>query len=205
MNPSATVGHSSVEVRGSVSVIERDCFYDCASLVQVELPDSIVSIGESAFRNCVALQQISLPPNLTSIGIYAFLDCRDLRQATFHSLAVDLGGATFHNTHEDFVILYPEASESFTTPLWRGYPAMPFSSPPPPAAISSITLADGGIRLTVPALAGHTIGVEISTDLQTWFDLGDFSGEGEELVFIDTDPLRTQLPRAYYRAFSRGS
>ena len=55
-----------------VTSIGDSAFYDCRSLLSVEIADSVTSIGEQAFRYCSALTSIEIPDSVTSIGDSAF-------------------------------------------------------------------------------------------------------------------------------------
>jgi hypothetical protein len=66
---------SSVEYNGNdynVSSIGKRAFYDCSSLLMVELPQSIKSIGDCAFYKCTLLKSIVIPNSVTNIGELAF-------------------------------------------------------------------------------------------------------------------------------------
>ena len=62
-----------------VTEIGNGAFYNCRSLVDIELPHSLVRIGRQAFRNCTALPAISLPAGVQQIGEYAFCSCSSLK------------------------------------------------------------------------------------------------------------------------------
>ena len=57
---------------------------------------------------------------------------------------------------------------------------------------------DGQVRLTLRALAGQTLVVQASTDLQAWDDLGTVQILGESAEFVDVDATTHQY--RYYRA-----
>lgn len=59
--------------------IRSHCFYDCANLRIVKLPDSLVCICACAFSGCLNLEYINLPPSLKRIKEFAFLECVSLR------------------------------------------------------------------------------------------------------------------------------
>ncbi len=59
-------------------------FYNCSSLVSVEIPTTVTSIGNGAFYNCANIENISLPATTTIIGANAFSNCSSLA-----SIAVD--------------------------------------------------------------------------------------------------------------------
>lgn len=63
-----------------VTSIRYCAFRNCASLVQVVLPDSITAIGSNAFQGCSSLAQLDLPDSLTALGTHAFYACANLTQ-----------------------------------------------------------------------------------------------------------------------------
>ena len=57
------------EKREGVASIGYECFYECSSLTNIELPSTLMSIGEKAFSN-TNISTITIPEGVTSIGIY---------------------------------------------------------------------------------------------------------------------------------------
>ena len=71
------------------------CFYDCAALTSVTIPDSVTSIGEGAFYGCSNLTSIIIPNSVTSIGFGAFENCSSLE-----SITLPFVGATKDGTED---------------------------------------------------------------------------------------------------------
>ncbi len=57
------------------NTIKWQLFYECVSLVQIEIPSSVQTIGEYVFYGCDALTEITLSKGLVEIGEGAFDDC----------------------------------------------------------------------------------------------------------------------------------
>ena len=67
------------EVEGrKVTVISKDAFKGCQTVVNVTIEDGIETIGESAFASCPSLVQVSIPNSVTVIDDLAFSDCSKL-------------------------------------------------------------------------------------------------------------------------------
>ena len=65
-------GVSTVEFSGIVSVVPKQCFYQCDSLYSVVLTSEIKSIEDYAFANCPNLEYIEIPESVNSIAATAF-------------------------------------------------------------------------------------------------------------------------------------
>ena len=61
-----------------VVAIGEDAFYDCDTLLQVQIPEGITLIDTGAFYDCTNLQTVTLPGTLTELGDYAFFYCEAL-------------------------------------------------------------------------------------------------------------------------------
>ena len=108
----------------SVTLIRDYAFYNCRSLVSINIPNGVTSIGEKAFMDCVQLQTVSIsqnsnlknigekafdgcssltsiniPDGVTSIGDYAFSGCSLLQTASISksSQLVSIGNSAFRN------------------------------------------------------------------------------------------------------------
>ena len=59
-------------MNNSIKVINKDTFYGCTNLSNIEIPDSVITIGESAFRDCPSLTDVFLPSSIEQINDCAF-------------------------------------------------------------------------------------------------------------------------------------
>ena len=62
----------SLIISSGLEIIEKDAFYNCYGIRNVELPSTLTTIGEYAFAYCGGIQNIILPSSLTSISDFAF-------------------------------------------------------------------------------------------------------------------------------------
>ena len=58
-------------------------FYNCESLLSIEIPNGIRELKHASFRNCKALGFVSLPSSLEMIGKQAFEGCKSLSDLQF--------------------------------------------------------------------------------------------------------------------------
>ena len=61
-----------------LKVIEREAFYSCSSLQNIQLPDYVEEIGLDAF-NGTGLESFVAPPSLRVLRQSAFQDCKNLK------------------------------------------------------------------------------------------------------------------------------
>ncbi len=73
-----------------VTSIGYDAFYNCSSLISVQMSNSVISIGESAFQGCHNLTSVKMSDNLTSIGQFAFQECYNLASITIPRGVTDI-------------------------------------------------------------------------------------------------------------------
>ena len=67
-----------VVIPASVESIGDLAFYDCSSLVSIDMPDNIKHIGAGAFYGCSSLASIVIPASVTTIDFFAFYECASL-------------------------------------------------------------------------------------------------------------------------------
>lgn len=68
----------SISIPNSIKSIGYGTFYDCESLVLVELPQGLQEISNNAFSGCTSLKNINLPGSISYIGWDVFKDCSSL-------------------------------------------------------------------------------------------------------------------------------
>lgn len=71
---------SYVEIPENVTIIGRNAFSDCSSLVQVKIPKGVTVIESCAFQNCNNLSDIEIPVSITTIESLAFSGCENLKE-----------------------------------------------------------------------------------------------------------------------------
>ena len=68
----------SYDIVQGTNCICDNAFFNCRSLVSIQLPNSIKSIGSRAFFNCRSLSSVNFNYGLEWIGDEAFKDCKNL-------------------------------------------------------------------------------------------------------------------------------
>ncbi len=97
----------------TITTVGSRVFYDCDKLAIVSLTDTVTSIGEYAFYSCNQLKTINVPNELTNIQTYAFGYADSLS-------SIDLSNASSLTSIEDYAFFYAKLTtitlpESLTT------------------------------------------------------------------------------------------
>ena len=76
---------ASVVLPDGIKRIEKNAFYGCSALTEINMPDSLGYIGAGAFAYCAGLTEISIPDSVTKIENEAFYYCSGLEKAVVGS------------------------------------------------------------------------------------------------------------------------
>ena len=87
-----------------ITEIRPYAFYNCTSLVRVELPASVENIGSYAFAECSNLQEIIFNNPNTVIGSYAFHKCTSLTDIDLTNVSQVQDFAFFQSGLESIVL-----------------------------------------------------------------------------------------------------
>jgi len=101
----------SIEGKPITAIVDA-CFFDCADVKKVIIPEGIVSIGAQAFALCRGLTEMIVPDSVTEIGHHAFRDCKGLKKVILSKnlKVLPIGLFAFCYLHEPEIIL-PEGLE----------------------------------------------------------------------------------------------
>lgn len=69
-------------------------FWQCSSLISINVPDSVTSIGGDAFNNC-GISKINIPEGITEIEANTFRGCINLSSITIPESVTSIGSSAF--------------------------------------------------------------------------------------------------------------
>ncbi|MCP5532465.1 MAG: leucine-rich repeat protein [Akkermansiaceae bacterium] len=98
--------------------------FGSAKLSAVVLPSSLETVGSNAFSHCPHLENVSIPASVTYLGVNAFAYSDSLSAVMFEGDAPGTGNGPFDWTADGFTVFYHPAADGFTSPTWKGYPAV---------------------------------------------------------------------------------
>lgn len=109
----------TILVEEGVTGIGSYAFYECDSLVDIDLADTIASINSYAFAGCDNLSEIRFGNGISTISDYVFSECKNLHLLVFDSDAPvfeenAFGGLTAF-------AYYPSDNETWTTDVLQNY------------------------------------------------------------------------------------
>lgn len=87
----------TLNIAGTVEVIDKRAFSDCTALEAVHLPASVKTVGPFAFSACTALAELTLAEGLEEIGMSAFVGCSSLKSVAFPTTLANIGDFAFSN------------------------------------------------------------------------------------------------------------
>lgn len=80
----------------SVTVIGREAFRKCISMVGIDIPNSIVIIASMAFSGCSKLSSVVIPTSVTEIQSYSFANCTALKTIDISNTVTSIGDGAFN-------------------------------------------------------------------------------------------------------------
>lgn len=116
-------GLTSVTIPAGVATLGAFAFVGCTDLSSVIIEEGVTAIGASAFAGCESLAGLTIPASVTSIGERAFW-LTGLHSVLFKGNAPTSFGNFVFVTNGRFRIYYQPGAVGFTSPLWKGYPAI---------------------------------------------------------------------------------
>lgn len=109
---------TSIDIPGSVKIIDDEAFSGCYSLSEVTFHEGLEEIGVSAFYFC-NLENIILPDGLESIGETSFMGCgyetdQHIRNVVIPASLSSVGPNAFDYTDIDYLAYLPANSDFLT-------------------------------------------------------------------------------------------
>ena len=68
----------TVEIPGTVTLVDKEAFKGCVALTTVTIGDGAVELGYKAFGDCKSLTKVVIPASMTKIDEYAFENSPDV-------------------------------------------------------------------------------------------------------------------------------
>lgn len=87
---------TKVYMLSGLVTIGNSAFADCASLVEIQIPETVTHIEDEAFLNCTALEKITLSEGLIKIGNSAFKNCTSLKEIVIPSTVTEISPDAFN-------------------------------------------------------------------------------------------------------------
>ena len=85
----------NIELPDSIEAIEKSAFANCISLTGVKIPSKVTVIAESLFSGCTSLTDLSITPTIKEIGNYAYEYCTALREIVIPNTVNKIGAEMF--------------------------------------------------------------------------------------------------------------
>ncbi|MBQ4072910.1 MAG: leucine-rich repeat domain-containing protein [Clostridia bacterium] len=114
----------SIEIPSSITSIGHYAFVGCTSLTSIEIPSSVTSIGDDAFASCWSLTSIEIPSSVTSIGNFAFYCCMSLTSIVIPSSVTSIGSSAFENCTSLTIYCEAESEPSGWSAYWSNRPVV---------------------------------------------------------------------------------
>ena len=97
---------------GPVTKIGKAAFYQCRTLITIQLPSTITIIDNNSFNECRNLKSIAIPYGVTKIGDNAFLLCNRLSSVSIPNSVTSIGSDAFSCCFDFTTIRLPETVRS---------------------------------------------------------------------------------------------
>ena len=89
----------TIQLPSTITIIDNNSFNECCNLKSIAIPYGVTKIGDKAFHVCNRLSSVSIPNSVTSIGSYAFGACFDFTSIKLPETVRSIGEWCFISCH----------------------------------------------------------------------------------------------------------
>ena len=173
-----------VVIEDGITCLGDYLFYDCNSIISIEIPESVISIGSYCFGNCLSLKEISVPDSVLQLGDGTFLGCKNLTKAQFGNGIRLIREFTFNNDSKLYEIAFSSSSLIINDCSFYNVGSLKKMTIPTDVTISGFFTKQSysypnytTIRLNELTLYGHDVK-----------DINNYYLEFNRMIFVDDTP-----------------
>ncbi|MBQ4294953.1 MAG: leucine-rich repeat protein [Prevotella sp.] len=108
-----------IELPPNLTVIGNGAFWGCENLKSIALPDSMIRVGDSAFENCLQLKNLDMGSGLKLLGDDVFSGCKQLESVTWSGALTTIGSRAFKKCEKLTTLCLPEKMERLENAVFQ--------------------------------------------------------------------------------------
>ena len=108
----------SIEIKGKITELPADTFWECYYLEDVKLPDTIKTIGNAAFGCCYMIDELILPASTTKVEYHALWGMKGLKRVVFGNKVEEIGGEQFRDAFNLEEIVFPASLKTISESIF---------------------------------------------------------------------------------------
>jgi len=113
-------GLISITIPNSVTSLGTSCFNGCSSLTSITILDGVTNLRASCFRNCTGLTSVTIPNSVTNLEDYCFYGCTGLTSIIIPNNVISLGAQCFYHCTGLTSITIPDNVTTLGSYCFRG-------------------------------------------------------------------------------------
>ncbi len=99
-------GFSSIEIPDSVTLIDKEAFYQCQKLTNITIPNNVTKLGQMSFYGCISLLNVVVDGKIAEIGNSTFEGCSKLTSVSIPDSVTNIGEKAFYNCNRFTDVYY---------------------------------------------------------------------------------------------------
>lgn len=108
-----------VKLPTSLRLLEKNAFYHCYGLRELEIPEGVTEIGEICFELCGEMKKIKLPSSLRKMGCLAFVGCKKLKKIEIPPNVDEIDICCFTACHQLTEVILPDGLKKIREDAFR--------------------------------------------------------------------------------------